>query len=101
MRSGNRDIFTVDADGTGLQQRTSGSAEELDADWSPDGSTLAFAVLGSSSQTQGMATLRLADSTGPEFVAIPRVRLLPLDPGWTLRPLPFGARLPSPPPRHR
>ena len=70
LRSGNRDLYTVDADGTSLQQRTSGPAEELDADWSPDGRALVFAVLGSEAQAQGIATLRLADGARPEFVPI-------------------------------
>jgi TolB protein len=42
FRNGNRDLFTIAADGTDERQRTSSPAEELDAHWSPDGKALVY-----------------------------------------------------------
>jgi serine/threonine-protein kinase len=45
LRAGNRDLFTVEADGTGLVQRTSSLSHELDPDWSADGEALVAEVI--------------------------------------------------------
>lgn len=41
-QDGNRQLYTIRADGTGLTQLTRGSGEVYGADWSPDGSKLVF-----------------------------------------------------------
>jgi TolB protein len=41
-RSGNKDIWVVDADGTDLTNLTADPSEDLDPAWSPDGSTLTW-----------------------------------------------------------
>jgi TolB protein len=66
LRTGNRDIFTVEADGTGLRQWTSAEEEELDPDWSPDGEQVVFEVYG---RRHGFSTLRLVDGAQPVFKA--------------------------------
>jgi Tol biopolymer transport system component len=45
MRAGNRDLYTMEADGSGLAQRTSSPAHELDPDWSADGKALVAEVI--------------------------------------------------------
>jgi Tol biopolymer transport system component len=44
IRKGNRDIYTMNADGTGLAQRTNRIEQEFDPSWSPDGDSLAVEV---------------------------------------------------------
>src|SRR5206468_12056291 len=41
-RTGNYDIFTIEADGTGLTQLTHKDAADYSPAWSPDGTTIAF-----------------------------------------------------------
>ena len=53
-------IFTVNADGTGLTQITSGSGEEIDASWSPDGTQLAVETQRSTSEPTGIAIVDVA-----------------------------------------
>ena len=45
MRAGNRDLYTMQADGSGTVQRTSDPAHELDPDWSRDGRALVAEVI--------------------------------------------------------
>lgn len=42
-RSGNRDIFVMNADGSGQTNLTNHPADDVNAAWSPDGSKIAFA----------------------------------------------------------
>jgi Tol biopolymer transport system component len=42
-RTGNRDIFAMNIDGSGLQQLTTHQAEDKDPDWSHDGSKIVWA----------------------------------------------------------
>lgn len=42
VRDGNRDIFAVDADGSGILRLTEDPASDDSPDWSPDGTKLAF-----------------------------------------------------------
>ena len=65
-RGGNRDIYTVEADGTGLRQWTSAPDEELDPDWAPDGRSVIFEVFGG--PQQGFSILRLTDSARRELI---------------------------------
>lgn len=44
FRSGNGDIYSVAADGSGLQRHTTSAAMEYYPQWSPDGSRLAYAA---------------------------------------------------------
>ena len=41
-RSGNGEIYTMNADGTGLTQRTDDPADDGAPSWSPDGTRVAF-----------------------------------------------------------
>src|SRR6185295_5632656 len=61
LRNGTRDIYTVGFDGTGLTRRTSSADEELDPDWAPDGESIVYEVIGTQSERQGFAVLRVAD----------------------------------------
>ncbi|MDW7992634.1 MAG: hypothetical protein RMK65_11060, partial [Anaerolineae bacterium] len=78
-RSGNRQLWRINVDGTGLTQLTNLSGEANDAAWSPDGSTIAFA-------SQGELMLMNPDGSN--------IRVLP-GPGWEFRPdwSPDGSRL--------
>jgi Tol biopolymer transport system component len=62
-RNGQTDLFTINSDGSGLQQLTNDSAQELTMSWSPDGSTLIYQR---SSEQDGTPELYLinADGTG-------------------------------------
>jgi len=71
LRNGTRDIYTVGFDGTGLTRRTSSADEELDPDWAPDGESIVYEVIGTQSERQGFAVLRVADSATPKFLSVP------------------------------
>ena len=73
LRSGNRDVYTVDADGTNLQQRTSSPAEELDTDWAPD----------------RFLDLRPFDPADPKYGGPPAGFVLPEPPVYVVGDAPF------------
>ena len=50
-------IYTVDADGTGLSQITTGEGAEFAPDWSPDGTRIAVSALGQSGSSPGIFVL--------------------------------------------
>ncbi|MEZ4589295.1 MAG: hypothetical protein R2909_23210, partial [Gemmatimonadales bacterium] len=61
--SGNREIYTVNADGSGRERRTSSPVHELDVDWSPDGASLVFEVIGTGMQSFSVLPLAAGAST--------------------------------------
>jgi TolB protein len=44
-RSGNLDVFIMDADGSDVQQLTTGPARDTLPPWSPDGETILYVSL--------------------------------------------------------
>jgi TolB protein len=53
-------IYTVQADGTGLSQVTTGDGAEFAPDWSPDGTHIAVSALGQNGSPPGIFILDLA-----------------------------------------
>jgi TolB protein len=65
-KSGNAEIYVVNADGTGLKQLTSGSAVNASPNWSPDGKRIVFV-----SNRDGALALFIMDSDGSNQKKIP------------------------------
>ncbi len=64
-----RDIYTVNADGTGRSRLTNGNGvDEIELDWSPDGSKIAFSNGGGGIWTVGSDGTGLVELTSQEAV---------------------------------
>lgn len=64
-RTGLKQLYVVNADGSGLIRLTSGNGEHHEADWSPDGARIVFRRVGEG-DTNGDLWLMNADGTGQE-----------------------------------
>lgn len=71
-RAGNRDIYVVSSDGTGLTRLTSDPATDDAPDWSADGTRIVF----SSERGQGWADIYVMNADGSD------VQRLTNDPAW-------------------
>lgn len=80
-RDGDYEIFTMNADGTGLRQLTKNDANDLDPEWSPDGKWIAFTAGGS---RPGVGVMR-ADGTDLSLL----ISDFTVDPSWS----PDGRRM--------
>lgn len=87
----NTDIYTVNADGTGLKRLTTGTADDIAPEWSPSGTRIAFL---STRGVNGVAVPRLytMNADGTNVVQVPgtgRVQLGRGSVGWS----PDGGRI--------
>ena len=63
-RSGNYDIYTIDADGSHLRRLTTNAAPERDPAWSPDAKRIAFVRLANPDDSFGEVVVMNADGSG-------------------------------------
>jgi Tol biopolymer transport system component len=83
-RDGNREIYLVNADGTGLTNLTTHPAEDYYPAWSPDGRQLAFV-----SDRSGQAQVYIMNADGGEVQQISELERAPGRPVWS----PDGGRI--------
>lgn len=92
-RSGNRDLWAIRPDGTGLRQITdTPDVQEANPDWSPDGSRLAYDACRSTTYPcPGNANYEIvtADPDGSGVRVLTRVAGVDANPSWS----PDGSRL--------
>jgi Tol biopolymer transport system component len=72
------DIWTMNADGTGLQQVTSGPFDDREPHWSPDGTRIAFSALAG-----GVSDLSVADLTTGTTRRLTNDVYADLQPAWS------------------
>lgn len=61
-QSGNRDVYTINANGTGLKRITTNTASDMSPAWSPDGTRIAFLSNRNSTYLQDIYVIDLATS---------------------------------------
>lgn len=93
-RSGNRDLWSVRPDGTGLRQITrTPDIQEANPDWSPDGSRLAYDVCRSATfpcpGSRPNYEVVTADPDGTDVQVLTRIGGIDANPAWS----PDGSRL--------
>lgn len=84
-RSGNYDIFVINADGGGQTKLTTNLADELDPDWSPDGKKIVF-MRGNSIANRAIYVM---NADGTNQVALTDVSADNITPAWS----PDGTRI--------
>lgn len=86
-RSGNRDLWAIRPDGTGLRQITdTPDVQEFNPDWSPDGTRLAYDGCGSTSYPcVGNANYEIltADPDGTDVRVLTRTAGVDANPSWS------------------
>ncbi|MCB9451313.1 MAG: PD40 domain-containing protein [Anaerolineaceae bacterium] len=75
-RSGNDQIYTMNDDGTDIQQITFDGWSNIDPNWSPDGSRIAYVSRGS-----GILSINIIDSDGLNNTTLTNVA--DVDPNWS------------------
>ncbi len=78
------EIFTMEADGSDLQQITTNSADEYSPVWSPDGTKIAF-----SSNLSGDYEVHVMDADGSNVVNLTKTPAIDETPSWS----PDGTRI--------
>ncbi|MGI8817802.1 MAG: TolB family protein [Gemmatimonadales bacterium] len=68
LKTGQLDLYVMNADGWGRRQLTNDLAQELDPAWSPDGNSLLFSWTGTAPSSPTMLAVIGADGTGARLV---------------------------------
>jgi tol-pal system beta propeller repeat protein TolB len=76
--SGNLDILSTDAAGTGFIRLTSDPADDRECDWSPDGSTIAF-----TSYRDGLPYIFLMAADGSNQRRLTTSEMVQMEPDWS------------------
>src|SRR5262249_44773165 len=84
-RDGYRDIYVINADGSGLRHltHTPGKKEDLFPSWSPDGRTIAFARYRVSGFDDTQGDIYLINADGSGLRRLTRTRDSEDDPAWS------------------
>ena len=69
IRTGESDVYTMNADGSARRQLTSSPGDDLEPKWSPDGRQIAY--LGTVVNGDGELRLIAADGTDPRVLSLP------------------------------
>ena len=83
-RTGNYEIFSINADGTGVHQLTNNPADDFDPAWSPDGTKVAF-----SSNRSGNYDVWTMNADGTNLINVTKNTAFDAYPSWS----PDGDRL--------